>query len=454
MSDYGIKPEGFVVKTFDDAVAEMQADLQNEFSASVDLADEGPFGQLVKIVAEPVAEEWEAQHAAYSSFDRDAAEGAALDAIGALTGSTKRAATSSTLVAADGTGTIIATGTNGTALTSGRVASVDTTETLFETTAAATLATATSWAISTAYTAGAIRTNATRIYYCRTAGTSAGSGGPTTTSSDITDGTAHWRYIGEGAAYALITGESSDTGPKVAAAFTLNTIETPVAGWLGVSNIADATLGADEETEAEFRDRQEAELVADSGSTYAAIRNDLLDVADVTQVAVFANRTMTTDVDLVPAKAVNAVVLGGTNAAIAASLWTHVAAGIDTYGTTSVTHEDEEGNDQTVSFSRPTSVPIYCAYTIVKDPDLYPDDGDEQVAAAGLAFGNESAFGKNVVASALEAQAFTVPGVLEVICAIGLSASPTLRTTLPIGPRELATFDSTRFTVASSDGTP
>lgn len=35
-----------------------------------------------------------------------------------------------------------------------------------------------------------------KCYKCITAGTSASSGGPTGTGSDITDGTAHWQYVG------------------------------------------------------------------------------------------------------------------------------------------------------------------------------------------------------------------------------------------------------------------
>jgi|GEM_PF-3834585 len=58
------------------------------------------------------------------------------------------------------------------------------------------------WAGSTAYTVGQRAVNSSKVYECITAGTSASSGGPTTTASDITDGTAHWKYVGAGAAGA------------------------------------------------------------------------------------------------------------------------------------------------------------------------------------------------------------------------------------------------------------
>lgn len=55
--------------------------------------------------------------------------------------------------------------------------------------------TATAWGATTAYVVGDRVVNSSKIYRCITAGTSAGSGGPTTTNLDITDGTVHWQYI-------------------------------------------------------------------------------------------------------------------------------------------------------------------------------------------------------------------------------------------------------------------
>jgi hypothetical protein len=53
---------------------------------------------------------------------------------------------------------------------------------------------ATAWQATTAYTADDEVTNGNYVYKCITSGTSAGSGGPTGTASDITDNTAHWAY--------------------------------------------------------------------------------------------------------------------------------------------------------------------------------------------------------------------------------------------------------------------
>lgn len=53
------------------------------------------------------------------------------------------------------------------------------------------------WVKSTAYAVGDVVSNDTgKVYRCITAGTSASSGGPTGTTTDITDGTVHWCYYG------------------------------------------------------------------------------------------------------------------------------------------------------------------------------------------------------------------------------------------------------------------
>jgi hypothetical protein len=66
-----------------------------------------------------------------------------------------------------------------------------------------------SWATSHGYALGVQITNAGNVYQCITAGTSASSGpGPNTTGSDITDGTAHWEFLGIGTGGPAGTGSS------------------------------------------------------------------------------------------------------------------------------------------------------------------------------------------------------------------------------------------------------
>lgn len=87
----------------------------------------------------------------------------------------------------------------------------------FSQTLTATNAPGTAWANTTAYAVDDIRTNDSgKVYICTTAGTSAGSGGPTGTGSAITDGTVVWKYVRGPApavdATSTVTGQAAVKG--------------------------------------------------------------------------------------------------------------------------------------------------------------------------------------------------------------------------------------------------
>lgn len=64
--------------------------------------------------------------------------------------------------------------------------------------------TATPWVATTGYVADQLVLNGSNIYRCVTAGTSAGSGGPTGTSNSITDNTVVWTFVTITARYSLL----------------------------------------------------------------------------------------------------------------------------------------------------------------------------------------------------------------------------------------------------------
>src|SRR5574343_753688 len=233
---YGLLSTGFVPKPYTAVLADVEAALRASFGESIDLTPQSVFGQLAAIIAERVSEVWDAAQGVYNAFNPDAATGAALDNLAALTGTLRLAATKSTV-------NLACTGTPGTALAVARQASVDDTDSLFETTEAAVIVAATARATTTAYVAGDVRTNASRIYVCTIGGTTSGGGGPTTTASAITDGTVTWRYVGEGTGYVSVPAECTVTGVVAAAAFAISTIETPVSGWSSGLNLEAAVEG-------------------------------------------------------------------------------------------------------------------------------------------------------------------------------------------------------------------
>ena len=73
---------------------------------------------------------------------------------------------------------------------------------------------ATAWATSTAYSLDAIVRNSGNVYKCIKAGTSAGSGGPTSEGDEIVDNTVTWKFLRDGGiqwGYGVIASRASTT---------------------------------------------------------------------------------------------------------------------------------------------------------------------------------------------------------------------------------------------------
>ncbi len=443
----GLTSAGLIIPTADDIIADINEQVLANVSPTMDTSAVTPYGEFVEIFADVGAAICELVQAAYSGQDPDSAAGTALEQVSALTGTFRLPATSSRA-------TLSLTGVPATLVPTGSQAA-NAPGTQFATTADATITLVSSWAASTGYTLGQRRTNSGRVYQVITAGTSAGSGGPTTTGADITDNTVHWRYLGDGTGVIDVASAAVATGPSEALSGTINEIVTPVSGWQGVINVLDADVGTDEETDEDLRTRRETDLANAGTSPVDAIRADLLRVPGVTNVIVFHNTTDATDVDGVPPHSVEALVQGGEDQDIWDQLLASVAGGIQTHGTEVGTATDASGNVLTFKFTRPTLIPIYIDVFVTKDPSLYPLDGDEQVKVAIVAYGDSLPVGRNVVASATGSRAFSVAGTLDVtLVELGTAPSPSSSTTIVIGSRELATYDTSRITVTSVNGTP
>jgi uncharacterized phage protein gp47/JayE len=393
MTTYGLTTVGFVPKTYSIIVSELEESFKSVFGASIDVDAQSVFGQMIGILAEREADVWDAAQDVYSAFDPDAATGSALDALAALTGTLREAATHSTV-------TVTCTGTAGTTIPAGTEFSVAVTGVKFETLADATM-----------------------------------------------DGT----FV-----TVDIDCQSVDTGPLVAATGTLTTIETPVDGLTSVTNAADADLGSDEETDAALRLRREEELRQGANAALEAIREAVLDVDGIAECVVFENTTMVTDSDGIPAKAVNVVVDEGTadEDDIAEAIFGSVAAGIETYGTDkSVSVTDTQGISHTIEWDEADEIACYVTATITYDADEWPTDGEDQAEAAILAYEDTLKMGLDLVGRRCGADIFEISGVLDCVVTVGTAPSPS-GASVSIGLRELATLDSARVVIVATAGTP
>lgn len=452
----GMTPEGFVPETFESLRLQIYERVRAELGP-VPLDESTIEGLTLDIIIEAMIKLWEIAEVCYSAIDIDKATGAALDALCILTGTFRRPATFSIGES------VILTGVPATLVPSGSEASSGPTGTTVRTIGDATIVASLAIAPLTAYVLGTIRTNAGNVYYAHddvpnTIAAPTHTNRPTGFSFGPLDPQTYWTWVGEGTGHiAGVKARATLTGPRAVPTFALTDRETNIVGWDGVGNSADFTLGRNQETDEELRVSREAQIQAPGTSTKKAIRSALLaaDPVNIVQVTVFMNNTDGT-VDGMPPHSVEALVRGGEDQLIFDTLLENVAAGIATHGNTDGFAVDEEGTSESMSFSRPVEKPIYVVVQLTKEADVYPDDGDAQVKAAIVAYGQAQNTGRDVVSSALIGAVFkAVPGIIDITAMfIGLAPAPGTAVTIPIALRELAVHDTARITVTSINGVP
>lgn len=394
---------GISIQTVDEVFDESAAALRAKTGQpNLDLSSTSPLGQVLGVMAEREVKRQQVTRDVYNSRHPGRATGDALVQLALVTGTVKRGTTKSVV------GTVV-TLTAGTTLPAGSRANVDGDPiAVFETL------------------------------------------GDVTNSSGVTDDLAvEMTAVGDG-------------GPVRALSGTLTIINTPVSGWLAVTNPFDAELGLNTETDPELRFRREVELRSQGSTIVTAIAADVEEVEGVVKVVAFENKTSTDGVNDILAHSFEIVVWDGdtqdaSDNAIAQAIFDAAPAGIAATNSGLGTNESgtaietQSGDEFTIDFSRPLVKTLYLEYDLTVDADVYPIDGDTQVKAAAVAFVNARlSVGDDVIATALYSPAYGIAGVLDVIeVRLGYTASPAGVGNLTAGSREIVRADTSRVVVTS-----
>lgn len=223
MSSYGVTTTGFVVKDTDTINSEIGDEEKNTITSALNLQADSSIGQVNGIMAAKLNEVWELGQAIYRAFQPDYATGDALDNISAITGVTR-------LPAQQSTTTLTLNLDAGTTVPSGSLVSSAVTGVQFETTAG------------------------------------------------VTNG-------GAGPANVTVAAQSVLFDAVSAPAGTLDTIDTPVAGWTANAGITSGSA----ETYA-LSDGLTLTVKVDNGSEQTATFNtaDFADIANATAAEVAA----------------------------------------------------------------------------------------------------------------------------------------------------------------------
>jgi hypothetical protein len=488
---YGLLSTGFSRKPLSVIISEIGASIQALIDSGLDVSATGPLGQLIGAFGDQADELWEICLSTYNSQNPDSAEGAALEALCALTKTYRLAATSST-VTLDQLNL-----DNGTTLPAGQIVSVSTTGLRFVTLEAVSNTTGSQATVSVAAESentGPVQGYATTIDTIETpivgwsataaltsgnAETYALSNGQTLlievdegSEQTITFVTGDFVAIGSATAaeVALVItnnltgGDAIDAGGSVrirsdtdgegsALQITGGTANTA----LGFSttlvkgfNTLDADPGQNIETDEELRIRREELLRGIGAGSLEAIRARLLLLDDILQVFIFENDEDTVDINGLPPHSFETVISGGDEQEIADEIFASKPVGIDTYGSTSKQVEDSQGFFHTIEFSRPTDEDIYIDVTVQIDAGDYPTDGDDQIKTALVAEGDTLLIGEDVIALRFKAIPLDIAGVIDVtVFEIDTITPPVNTGNIVMGIRDLARFDTSRITVTT-----
>lgn len=161
-----------------------------------------------------------------------------------------------------------------------------------------------------------------------------------------------------------VTATAADLGAVAAPPGSIENIGTPTRGWQTVTNPEAATEGAPVESDAALRRRQKTSTALPSKTVVDGIVGALLHLPGVARVNAYDNDSNSTDGNGIPAHALAMVVEGGDAQEIASLIRLKKTPGGPTYGTTSEVVTDTYGIPKTISFFRPTIVPISVAIEI------------------------------------------------------------------------------------------
>lgn len=492
----GITPAGPVIDSVEDVKTAWDNGFKGIFGQSIGSNPDGSvpaatsIGQEIALATDVEVFFWQLFLAVYAAFDPDQADSPQLEIVCALTGTRRKLATFSTVRE-----TIF--GTPGTTVPAGSAMTVDVTGARFLQQEAATLGVAPSaWQTNHAYNVDDWVTNAGSIWQCTVAGTSANAGpGPLgLPPAFATDNTVTWRCIVNSTSYglAIVGYQAEDSGPVGCAAGALETIATPVNGWKGGVNPLVGSVGSTLETPPALRARRVLELQAPEGGTPDSIRAAILAVTEVTGCWVFVNKGDLVDANGVPAHGVEVLIQAPTVSPtsdddLALLVWKAVGAGDAMGGGITKTVTDDSGNPQSVSFSRPTDVPIWTSLQVTYDPAKWPGGAAAVSAAVKAAIMNlnpQIAVGQDIraalVAAAVMGGAYqlddtntpvvpaapgspTMTGILLVTNGagtdgtmpyIGTAPGPASSTTIATTARQQASFATAHMTITANPGTP
>lgn len=470
--EYGLTAEGFKQKRLADIIQSMNSRIADQLGVQISTEANSVFGQLIGVFSYEIADLWEQAAQVYGAMYPHTASGVSLDNSAALAGITPIAAEKTTVVCT-------CYGTNGTQIPYGaQISSASNSNIVFQCTDSNAVITSTS-ACDVGITIESVSAGTYTVTIDGTPHSYTADGSETIAQvltalgSSITEVVANvendvleltesnqqntfavaisnnlvFERIG-----SPVTFECMTTGAITPAIGDLTDIVTTYAGWDSVSNNVSANTGRLAESDTALRQRWNASLYTRSMGMTDSIASALMTLNGVTSAYVYENDTDSTDAEGRPPHSIEAVVNGGEADEIGRAIWQKKAAGIDTYGSQSVSINDSQGFAHTIRYNRPIEVNIYLRITVTEYPEeSLPPNAQNLIAESALNYGNTLTIGNDVILQRFMGAIYqNVAGIGYITVTASTNGSAYSSNNISIDVRHVATFDATRIQVTIS----
>lgn len=199
--------------------------------------------------------------------------------------------------------------------------------------------------------------------------------------------------------YSPVSGTSVADDVDSQIANTIDTIQSPVSGWIGVTNPFASTESTGIEDDELFRARFKYTKGFDGYGYYDALYSALLNIDGVEFVNIQPNITQNNSQDGRTNNGVAIVVYGGSEDDIAYAIAKNVGSAA-TDGNIVKSVQDINGGNQTVRFSRPILIPIKIKMSLITDPK-FPNNGVAQIKQNIVDYFNSLKVGEDIYYSRL-----------------------------------------------------
>lgn len=249
-------------------------------------------------------------------------------------------------------------------------------------------------------------------------------------------------------ASAVVPGPDSNTAEN-----TVNIITNPMSGIETVNNAKAFEGGRNTETDPEFRERYYKSVDFAGGVNIDAIVAEIYEkVEAVIAVTGEENDTDEESASGLPPHSIEIVAYGGLDEEIATAIYRRKAAGIQTFGNTTIAVLTAAGTTYNVHFSRPTPVNVWVKIYNLATDKTFPLDGIEQIKQRIVDYIGANTrggmnIGQNVICVALPTEVLKVQGVVDFKLKISSDGEHFSWDNITIASREKAVTDESKVIV-------